>query len=505
MRAYFPIAALAAVLVGHVAGQTGAQEATYDYVVVGGGTAGLALAARLSEDANITVAVIEAGTYYDISDLGFSRVPAFDSVGADSGADSKNLNIDWGFITTPQDGAGGREIHYPRGKCLGGSSARNSMRWAEAVKDESWTFENMLPYFKRSANFTPGRPSRFENATADYVQAAFAPDGGPLHVSYPNYANPFSTYLPSALSSIGINETDDFNSGSLLGHQWCSSTIDPDTGFRSSSETSFLEASQARPNIKVFYLSIASKVMFSGNTATGVQLQSGVTLYADKEVILSAGAFQSPQLLMLSGVGPRETLEKFNIPVIADRPGVGKNLTDHVFFGPSYQAVVPTIPTYLANTAELFTELEEFYGVSGDSAGLGPLSNPLLDYLGWEKAPRKLISNATAGRLAKLPASWPEIEYLSLPAFMGNASGNSPFPGNIVTLSAAIVAPQSRGEVTLASSDVADLPIINPNWLTDPADADVAVAAYKRVREAMALKAIQGALTHILKYNRSLS
>ncbi|KAI1126498.1 hypothetical protein F5Y10DRAFT_293764 [Nemania abortiva] len=503
-------AILASVFIGKIACQIPVTPAEYDYIVVGGGTAGLVVAARLSEDPGTTVAVIEAGTYYDISNPLFSRIPAFDSVGAQSSPESINPAIDWGFITSPQDGAGGREIHYARGKCLGGSSGRNSMvyqrpdtgslqLWAEVVGDESWTFDNMLPYFEKSGNFTPPRPTRFPNATASYAQNVFDAKGGPLKISYPNYANPFSTYLPGALGEIGIKQTKDFNSGSLLGSQWCSNTIDPLTGFRSSSETSFLEASQARPNLKLFYLTLAKKVLFSGGnnstqTATGVELDSGVTLRAKKEVIISAGAFQSPQLLMVSGIGPAKTLQKYGIPVIADRPGVGQNLTDHVFFGPSYRAVVPTLATFLEDRAGVLDALDTFFGITGDTPGEGVLSNPILDYLGWEKTPRSLISNQTAKALSKLPASWPEIEYLSLPAFFGNASDIDTPSGNIVTLCAALVAPQSRGSVTIASKDTADLPIINPNWLTHPVDADVAVAAYKRVRAAMKSRSMAGAL-----------
>ncbi|KAI0966401.1 hypothetical protein F4678DRAFT_484247 [Xylaria arbuscula] len=498
-------AILASMFVSQIVCQTSANAAEYDYIIVGGGTAGLVVAARFSEDPETTVAVIEAGTYYDISDPLFQRIPGFDSVGSDSSPDSINLAIDWGFITTPQDGAGGREIHYPRGKCLGGSGPDTGslQQWAEAVGDKSWTFDNMLLFFKKSGNFTRPGPTRFANATASYIQSAFDVKGGPLQISYPNYANPFSTYLPGALAEIGINQTDDFNSGSLLGTQWTSNTIDSSTGLRSSSQTSFLEASQSRPNLKLFYLTLVKKVLFekrgnSTNIATGIVLDSGVSLRAKKEVILSAGAFQSPQLLMVSGIGPATTLKENGISVIADRPGVGQNLTDHVFFGPSYRAVVPTLATFLADRATLLDALGSFLGITGNSPAQGVLSNPILDYLGWEKAPRDLITNQTAHTLSKLPASWPEIEYLSLPAFFGNASGVDTPSGNIVSLLAALVAPQSRGSVTIASADAADLPVINPNWLTHPADANVAVAAYKRVRAAMKSHSMSGALTQPL-------
>lgn len=318
-------------------------------------------------------------------------------------------------------------------------------QWADAVGDQSWTFDNMLPYFQRSTNFSTPGPSRFPNASASYESDAFVPGNGPLHVSYPNYANPFSTYLPDALGEIGIEVTQDFNSGSLFGSQWASSTIDPSTGFRSSSQTSFLEEAQARPNFKLFYLTMAEKILFDDEkTAIGVQIDSGITLHARREVIVSAGAFQSPQLLMVSGVGPAETLEQFGIPVIADRPGVGQNLTDHIFFGPSYRAVVPTLTRVLADPVALLHEEDTFYGMIGDTPGQGILSNPLLDYLGWEKAPSGMISNSTAYTLSKLPESWPDIEYMSLPGFVGNASGVDGPTEDMVTLLGSLVAPQVR-------------------------------------------------------------
>ncbi|KAK8055586.1 hypothetical protein PG993_000813 [Apiospora rasikravindrae] len=515
----FKLVSLASLLAGYASCSYPASDsgdATYDYVVIGGGTAGLVVAARLSEDPNVSVAVVEAGTRYEISNPMLSELPGFDSYYAGSSPDVIKESIDWGFVTSPQAGAAGREIHYARGKCLGGNSGRNSMlyqrpdkgsldQWADAVGDQAWTFDNLLPFFKKGVNFTAPGPSRFENATAGFNAQAFDLSEGPLRVSYPNYANPFSTYLPGALDHIGVKVIQDFNSGSILGSQWSANTINSATGLRSSS-TVFLDEAQSRPNFKLFYSTMAKKIIFDGQqpteTAVGVVLENDLTLRAKKEVILSAGAFQSPQLLMVSGVGPAEVLRDHNIPVVADRPGVGQNLTDHVFFGPSYRAVVPTIATVFADPAAALLELDEYYGLVPPSPGHGTegiLSNPLLDYLGFEKAPRGTVSNSTAGALSFLPASWPEIEYMSLPSFVGNASGVYTPPGNYVTLVGALAAPQSRGNVTLRSADARDLPVINPNWLTHPADADVAVAAYKRVRAVMASQAMSGALAQPLE------
>lgn len=223
-------------------------------------------------------------------------------------------------------------------------------RWADAVGDQSYSWDNFLPYFKKSIKFTPPKsPPRAANASAEYNAAAFDPAAGPLQVSYANYAGPFSSYMEGGMNSIGIPPAQDFNSGNLMGAQYCSSTINPDNQKRDSSQTSFLNAAQNRANLKVYSLTLAKKILFNANKrATGVQIGTGAVLSARKEVILSAGAFQSPQLLMVSGIGPKETLQKFNIPVILDKPAVGQGMEDHIFFGPTYRVRVETF-TRLAN------------------------------------------------------------------------------------------------------------------------------------------------------------
>lgn len=457
---------------------------------------------------------------------------------AGSSPTDTNPFVDWDFVTTSQVGASNRPIRYPRGKCLGGryvtpavdwstcgefhasrlihvrcSSALNFMiyqrpdtgsmqRWADMVGDQSYTFENMLPYYKKSVDFTPPNTGlRDPNATTQYNADAFDPAGGPLRVSYANYAQPFSSYLQPAFEEMGLAEANDFNSGTLLGSQYCSSTINPDNENRDSSQTSFLSVAESRPNLKVYHSTKASKVLFDGSkVATGVLLDSGLMLSANKEVILSAGAFQTPQLLLLSGVGPAKTLEQLNIPVVADRPGVGQNLTDHIFFGPSYRVKVQTL-TYLANN---LLYVAEQYATAFVPFNEGPLTNPVCDFLGWEKAPRGNITPNAAAALGQLPDTWPEIEYLAAPGFVGTFTNlflTQPNDGyQYATILAALVAPQSRGTVTLASADIGDLPIVNPNWLTDPTDQSVAIAAYKRVRQAFASNAMRPVLADTTEY-----
>ncbi|PSN66435.1 GMC oxidoreductase [Corynespora cassiicola Philippines] len=489
------------------------QNAEFDYVIVGGGTAGLTLANRLSEDSNVQVAVIEAGTFYEITNPLLSSTPAGDVIFSGASPLDTNPLVDWNFVTQPQAGANNRRLHYARGKCLGGSSARNYMiyqrgdkgsyqRWADAVGDQSYTWDNFLPYFKKSIKFTPPKsPPRAPNASAEYNPAAFDPTGGPLQVSYANYAGPFSSYMEGGLNSIGISPAQDFNSGSLLGAQYCSSTINPNNQNRDSSQTSFLNAAQNRPNLKVYSITLAKKILFNADKrATGVLIGNGAILSARKEVILSAGAFQSPQLLMVSGIGPKATLQKYNIPVILDKPAVGQGMEDHIFFGPTYRVRVETF-TRLANDP-LYVAAQ--FAFDYTLLKRGPLTNPVCDFLGWEKAPRNLITPAAAAVLDQYPTSWPDIEYLSGPGYIGNFQNlllQQPKDGyQYATILAALVAPRSRGSVTIASADTADLPLINPNWLTDPTDQSVAVAGYKRARQAFSTPAMQAGLADPNEY-----
>ncbi|KAI1412206.1 choline dehydrogenase [Hypoxylon sp. FL1857] len=490
-------------------------EATYDFVIVGGGTAGLTLAARLSEDPETSVAVVEAGTYYQITNPLISSIPCCGISFAGSSPKDTNPGVDWSFVTAPQVGAGDRELHYARGKCLGGSSGRNMMiyqrpdkgslqRWADLVGDQSYNFENMLPYYQKSCKFTPPDPKLAPDASVKYRLDAFTSSGGPLQISYQNSVRPFSTFLGSAFNEIGIPNAEDFNSGELAGSQFCAVTIDPTTATRSSSQTAFLDSCQARPNIKIFRETLAKKIIFDDEKrAMGVAVE-GMFLRVRNEVILSAGAFQSPQLLMVSGIGPAATLSGLGIPVIADRPGVGQNMTDHVMFGPSYRVKVETVTSVLSNPEKVVPALYDYF-----MNAKGPLTNQGCEYMAFEKLPRDLISKEACDALSELPASWPDLEYLSGDAYSGDfaspffraaADGYPTDKYDYASIIAAPAAPRSRGSVTIKSAEVTDLPVIDPNWLTDPIDIEVAIAAYKRIRAVFASDTLRGILADPVEY-----
>ncbi|KAL9579654.1 MAG: hypothetical protein Q9212_004981 [Teloschistes hypoglaucus] len=403
--------------------------------------------------------------------------------------------MDWDLLSTPQMGANNRRIHYAQGKTLSGSSALNSMAyhrgsagsyqlWADKTADDSYTFQTLLPYFQRSCAFTPPNETKRQtpNATVRYDPRAFSAAGGPLHVSYSNWVDPALTWLQRAFAAIGLPVSDvGFNSGSLINRTaWIPSTIDPLTGERSSSQTSFLEQALTNSNIVVYTQAQATKILFRSVVANGVSVTTnGVpyTISANKEVILSAGVFHSPQLLMVSGIGPRATLEKFSIPVLSDLAGVGQNLWDQLLFGVSRPIDVPTQVQYLTEPALAAKAADMFF-----SNASGPLSS-LNGMIAFEKIPQPLRANFTRAALESLeqfPPDWPEVEY---------ATGTSVSPtteAGIALIKAALLAPLSRGNVTIASADISTPPVINMAWLTDPAgaDAQVALAALKRMPQA---------------------
>ena len=382
---------------------------SYDYVIVGGGTAGLTVARRLAETS--TVAVIEAGSLYELDNSNLTEIPADASYYLGKDPKFENPLIDWRQQTTPQPGFGGVSVLYPQGRTLGGSSARNFMwyqrgstgsyqQWADIVGDQSYTFSNLLTYFKKSVQFSPpNQGARAANATPLYDASVFSSSGGPLHVSYPNFASPSASWLSLGFNTIGLTELPGgLQDGNLLGWTWVANTIDPVTQIRSTSESSMLrEALQLNDNLVVYHNTLAKKIVFDDTkTATGVIVEasgvgSGSITYmikATNEVIVSSGAFRSPQMLMVSGVGPAATLQSNGIEVLADRPGVGQNMWDHPFFGPSYDVKTVT-HSYLGATTFSTQATEEYVmsrtgiltNVGGDLLGMLTQRIALLGFL----------------------------------------------------------------------------------------------------------------------------
>ncbi|KAL9101417.1 MAG: hypothetical protein Q9163_003328 [Psora crenata] len=299
------------------------HNASYDYVVIGGGTAGLTIASRLAEDPSLSVAVIEAGGFYEIDNGNYSVLPGLSLSSpflAASPAYPPQPRMDWGIISTPQTGTLNRRIHYAQGKTLGGSSALNAMayhrgtigtyqRWADLAGDGSYTFSNLIQYFQKSChlNGPDDAKRKTPNATVIEDPRAFGDAGGPLQISWSHWVDPVLTWFQVAFESIGLPiSPTGFNSGKISGNSaWIPSTINPKTGERSSSQTAFLDRAIWNSTLTVYTQTLAEKILFSASkVANGVSVSTqgmDFTISALKEVILSAGVFRSPQMLMLSG------------------------------------------------------------------------------------------------------------------------------------------------------------------------------------------------------------
>lgn len=486
-------------------------EQSFDYVVIGGGTSGNTIAYRLAE-AGFSVAVIERGLSYELGKPVVGAAPVGDIIGVGSNTLDSIPTVDYGFRTTPQPGAADREIHYAQGKALGGSSALNFMihhrpnrgaldLWAEAVGDNSYTFDNMLPYFKKPFTFTPPNTNtRLANATTSYIATDFAvsAEGGPIQVTYSNWTPAWSTWAAKGFEAIGINMTDKFNEGSLLGWFYAQLTVEPKDQVRSTSAEYIYAARDGKLEdyLTVFLDTRADNIVFNDSkTAYGVQVTAedllSYTIQAKKEVILSAGALHSPQLLMLSGIGPADVLNQFDIEVLADRPGIGQNLTDHVLFGPAYEVTFDTLDRLFDDPDVLVEKIAE-YALNAT----GPLTTNVAEFLAWERMPASAnISTATRAILDSYPNDWPHIEYFPAAGYIGDFNipwADQPKNGKqYVSILGALAAPQSRGSVSITSASAADLPIFNPNWLTHEADVEVAIAIYRRLRDIFATDPIR--------------
>ncbi|PLW08728.1 hypothetical protein PCANC_26122, partial [Puccinia coronata f. sp. avenae] len=494
------------------------EENHFDYVIVGAGTAGMALASRLSEDPKVQVAVVEAGIDYEESPVNKRLV---DTPGADTtGCGSKDHDnatdaIDWRFHTIPQPGANNRTIRYARGKTVGGSSARNFMiyhrpsrgsldKWAELTGDSEWTFGKRFGDYKKSVSFTPPKHDlRREAPAAQYDAQAFIGANGPVQVSYPNMAQSFSRYMQLSLNEKGLHSSQGFNGGTLDGVQYASVTIDPKDSHRSSSRA-FYAAAHTRRNLVVYTNTMVRKIILDDSKpprARGIELfhqkkdKLPDRLIAKKEVILSAGAFQSPQLLMVSGIGPKDQLKAHKIPIRVDNPNVGRGLQDHIFFGLTYPVYsietrtrLAVSPNYTVAQYLNFTFYQQ-----------GPMTNNAADMISFEKFNTSQLAQLNAHSLSGYPSDWPHVEYLSAGGAVGdfsdlhqlNMMAGLSTGKEFVTILAALAAPQSRGTVKISSSDASVPPVIDPGWLTDPVDQWMAVQAFKRTREFFAAKAMK--------------
>ena len=428
---------------------------SFDYIIVGGGSAGSVMAGRLSEDPCTSVALLEAGGN---GNSWLVKTPA-----AAVAMLPTSIN-NYAYETVPQKGLNGRRGYQPRGKCLGGSSAINAMiytrghrsdydHWA-SLGNMGWSYDDLLPYFKKSEN----------NAA---LNDQYHGNDGPLCVSNLQSHNPFQHIYLNAAKEAGFPINHDFNGAEQEGlgiYQ-----VTHKNGERWSAARGYLHPNMGRSNLHIQTGVQVERILFEGKKAIGIAYtQDGKQhiLHANKEVILCAGAFHSPQLLMVSGIGPKEQLAQFGISLVHDLPGVGQNLQDHPDFIFGYSAKsLDLIGISVGGTVKLASEIIRYVRLRE-----GMIATNFAEAGGFLKTDPKLEA--------------PDVQ-LHFVVSLVEDHARKLHMAHGYSCHVCVLRPQSRGQLTLSSNSMRDAPLIDPGFLTEEEDLETLVRGYKLTKRLM--------------------
>ena len=434
----------------------------FDFVIVGGGSAGSTMAARLSEDPNVTVCLLEAGGKGASILL---RAP----VGAVVALPGYGKLFNWAFKTVPQLGLNGRRGYQPRGRALGGSSAINAMLYVRGHKADydswaalgcnGWGWKDCLPYFKKSEN-------------NERILDDFHGNNGPLHVSNQQSPRPIAHAFVAAATANQHCLRTDFNDGDNEGvgmYQVTQFHSDKKNGERCSAAAAYLHPVMERPNLTVITKARATKILFEGKCAIGVAYQqdkTSKTVHANKEVLLAAGALQSPQLLQLSGVGRADDITPHGIEMVHELMGVGQNLQDHLDFTLSYK-----------------TNDTDNFGI-----GLVGSARLIAAMLTWWRTGRGMIATPFAEGAAFLKTDpsldLPDIQLHFVIAVVDDHARRLHL-GHGYGCHVCVLRPHSRGTITLQNADPMADPVIDPQFLSDRRDLETMIKGAKMTRHIL--------------------